>query len=225
MYNTDMPSRAELPSTAQLLRSTLIAAGVAAALLVTVVLPAEYGIDPTGAGRALGLAEMGEIKTQLHEEAAADRAKDQANQAPATPGAPTAPATPEQRSSLLGSLFAQLVIGSAQAQTPVAAKSQEIAVTLKPGEGTEIKADMRKGSKLTYSWKVEGGTVNHDTHGDGPGGNETSYSKGRGVPGDEGELTAAFDGNHGWFWRNRGSAPVTVKLTASGDFGSLKQAK
>jgi hypothetical protein len=224
MYNTDMPSRAELPSSGQLVRSTLIAAGVAAALLVTVVLPAEYGIDPTGAGRLLGLAEMGEIKTQLHDEAEADRAKDQANQAPAAPATPATPA-PGQRSSLLGSIFAQLVVGSAQAQTPAAAKSQEIAVTLKPGEGTEVKADMKKGAKLTYSWKVEGGTVNHDTHGDGPGGNETSYSKGRSVPGDEGELTAAFDGNHGWFWRNRGSAPVTVKLTASGDFGSLKQAK
>ncbi|MFL5162643.1 MAG: transmembrane anchor protein [Microvirga sp.] len=200
------------------MRSTVIAAGVAAALLVTVVLPSEYGIDPTGAGRALGLAEMGEIKTQLAEEAEADRAKDQAAPTPA------APAAPEQRSSLLGSIFAQLVIGSAQAQTP-AAKSQEIAVTLQPGEGTEVKADMKQGAKLTYSWKVEGGTVNHDTHGAGPGGKEVSYSKGRGVPGDEGEITAGFDGGHGWFWRNRGSAPVTVKLTASGDFGSLKQAK
>jgi hypothetical protein len=55
MYNTDIPTRAELPTSAQLIRSTLIAAGIAAALLVTVVLPAEYGIDPTGAGRALGL--------------------------------------------------------------------------------------------------------------------------------------------------------------------------
>jgi hypothetical protein len=223
MYNTDMPTRAELPSSAQLVRSTLIAAGVAAALLVTVVLPSEYGIDPTGAGRALGLAEMGEIKTQLAAEADADRAKDQAGQTPAAPVAPTTPA-PEQRSSLLGSIFAQLVISSAQAQTSLA-KSQEISVTLQPGEGTEVKADMKQGAKLTYSWKVEGGTVNHDTHGAGPGGKEVSYSKGRGVPGDEGELTAGFDGGHGWFWRNRGSAPVTVKLTASGDFGSLKQAK
>ncbi|NBJ09447.1 transmembrane anchor protein [Microvirga arsenatis] len=223
MYNTDMPTRAELPSSAQLVRSTFIAAGVAAALLVTVVLPSEYGIDPTGAGRALGLTEMGEIKTQLADEAEADRAKDQAGQTPAAPVAPTTPA-PEQRSSLLGAIFAQLVIGSAQAQTP-AAKSQEIVVTLQPGEGTEVKADMKQGAKLTYSWKVDGGTVNHDTHGAGPGGKEVSYSKGRGVPGDEGEITAGFDGGHGWFWRNRGSAPVTVKLTASGDFGSLKQAK
>jgi hypothetical protein len=48
MYNADVPPRHELPSSRTLLRSTLIAAAVAAVLLVTVVLPAEYGVDPTG---------------------------------------------------------------------------------------------------------------------------------------------------------------------------------
>ncbi|RCS21305.1 hypothetical protein DUT91_25065, partial [Phyllobacterium salinisoli] len=72
MYNTDIPTRAELPSSAQLLRSTIIAMISAAAILVTVVLPAEYAIDPTGIGRALGLVEMGEIKAQLAEEAERD---------------------------------------------------------------------------------------------------------------------------------------------------------
>jgi len=55
MYNTDMPTRAELPSTAKLLRSTAIAVITAGALLVTIVLPSEYGIDPTGVGTALNL--------------------------------------------------------------------------------------------------------------------------------------------------------------------------
>ncbi len=74
MYNTDIPNREELPSTAKLVRSTIIAAIVALVLLVTVVMPAEYALDPTGAGRLLGLTEMGEIKEQLAEEAAADEA-------------------------------------------------------------------------------------------------------------------------------------------------------
>jgi hypothetical protein len=220
MYNTDMPSRAELPTSGQLVRSTLMAAGVAVALLVTVVLPAEYGIDPTGAGRLLGLKQMGEIKTQLHDEADADRARDQAGQ---TPAPPATPIVPEKRSGLFGTIFAQLLVGPAVAQTTLA-KSEEFSISLKAGEGGEVKMDMKKGAKATYSWKVEGGTVNHDTHGDGAGG-EVSYKKGRGVAADEGTITAAFDGNHGWFWRNRGSAPVIVKVTASGDFGSLKRAK
>ena len=62
---------ADVPSSRTLLRSTMIAAGVAVHLLITVVLPAEYGVDPTGVGRVLGLTEMGEIKVALAKEAAA----------------------------------------------------------------------------------------------------------------------------------------------------------
>ena len=62
----------------RLLRSTMIALAVAALLLITIVLPAEYGIDPTGVGRVLGLTRMGEIKTRLAREAAADAAADAA---------------------------------------------------------------------------------------------------------------------------------------------------
>lgn len=56
MFNAEKPSLEDLPSSAQLLKSTLIAAVSAIVILVTVVLPAEYGIDPTGVGRAIGLA-------------------------------------------------------------------------------------------------------------------------------------------------------------------------
>ncbi|WP_315855193.1 hypothetical protein [Chenggangzhangella methanolivorans] len=78
MYNTDIPTRAELPTTRQLLRSTAIAIVSAGVILTTIVLPAEYAIDPTGIGKAIGLAEMGEIKTQLAAEAESDRIKDEA---------------------------------------------------------------------------------------------------------------------------------------------------
>lgn len=42
-------------SSAQLFKATAIAAIVAGVLLLVAVLPAEYGYDPTGAGRLLGL--------------------------------------------------------------------------------------------------------------------------------------------------------------------------
>jgi hypothetical protein len=56
------PAIGELPNRKVLNKATLVAAGMAALLLVTVVLPAEYGIDKTGAGRLLGLTEMGRMK-------------------------------------------------------------------------------------------------------------------------------------------------------------------
>lgn len=72
------PSSPALPSARALARSTVIALAVAGTLLLTVVLPAEYGIDPTGAGRVLGLTQMGEIKVRLAREAAEDAAADAA---------------------------------------------------------------------------------------------------------------------------------------------------
>lgn len=216
MYNTDIPTCAELPTSAQLLRSTVIAIVAAAAILVTIVLPAEYAIDPTGVGRALGLAEMGEIKAQLAEEAERDRATDQQSGLPAMPSS-------DQRSSLIDRIFSEFIIGSAAAQTTaVAARSDEMTITLKPGEGSEVKLIMRQGAKVNFAWTVSGGVVNFDLHGDG-GGQQTSYEKGRGVPSAEGVLEAAFDGNHGWFWRNRGRADVTVTLRTNGDYAEIKR--
>ena len=64
--------------------------------------------------------------------------------------------------------------------------------------------------------------MNFDTHGDGLG-RSVSYEKGRRVANDEGELIAAFTGNHGWFWRNRGKADVVVTLNTVGDYSDIKK--
>ena len=213
MCNSDTPTRAELPTSAQLLKSTIIAIVAAVAILVAIVLPSEYGIDPTGAGRMLSLTNMGEIKSQLAEEAEADRVRDQQNALPA------APAAPQQGSSLLDRIYAEFLVGSAHAQEM---RTDEMSVTLAPGEGAEIKLVMVKGAKANYAWTGNGAVVNFDTHGDG-GGENISYEKGRGVAEDEGVLEAAFDGNHGWFWRNRTDAPVTVTLKTSGAYSEIKR--
>ena len=67
---TTPPPDALAPTSRQLIRSTILAVVVAALLLVTCVLPAEYGVDPTGVGGLLGLTQMGEVKMALAEEAA-----------------------------------------------------------------------------------------------------------------------------------------------------------
>lgn len=53
---TQAPS--QTPTTRKLVTGTVLATGAAAAILVLFVLPAEYGIDPTGAGAAMGLTEL-----------------------------------------------------------------------------------------------------------------------------------------------------------------------
>ena len=210
MFNSQAPAPGDLPSSKQLVKSTIIAAAAAAAILVTVVLPSEYGIDPTGVGSAMGLTEMGEIKTQLAEEAEMDRVK---------ASTPSQPVPAQEGSSLLDRIVREFGISSAHAQEM---RQDEMSVTLQPGEGAEIKLAMVKGAKANYAWTANGGKVNFDTHGDG-GGENISYQKGRGVGEDSGVIEAAFDGNHGWFWRNRTSDPVTVTVKTDGAYVDIKQ--
>lgn len=221
MYNSDTPVRAELPTSRQLLRSTILAAVSALVLLVAVVLPAEYGIDPTGVGRVLRMTEMGTVKQQLAAEAAADTAAAApAAKSPATGMA--AMAVANAADPPVQAVVAAAPKEPAKVAAPKIEWRDEMPVTLKPGEGTEIKLKMAAGGKAQYSWVVEGGEVNFDTHGDAPG-KSISYEKGRGVSSDEGVLEAAFMGNHGWFWRNRGQSNVTVILRTRGDYTAIKK--
>ncbi|MEX5564860.1 transmembrane anchor protein [Pseudophaeobacter sp. 1A16562] len=206
MFNAEKPSLEELPSSAQLIRSTAIAAASAVAILVTVVLPAEYNIDPTGIGGVLGLAEMGEIKAQLAEEAEADRLMD---------------LEAEEQSSLMNDIFG-LFVGAAHAQEAEVWRD-EITFTLAPGDSAEWKLVMEEGQTVEYRIIVEGGRVNFDMHGHG-GGQSVTYDKSRGSTGDEGEIVAAFDGEHGWFWRNRDSEPATVTVQVCGEYAEFKDA-
>ncbi len=213
MFNTPLPTVNELPSTRKLVRSTVIAILVAAGLLVTVVMPSEYAIDPTGVGRTLGHTQMGELKIILAQEALADAAP------PATTSA--APAPQVAQAQPIAKPAPQPEVSSAPAL-----KKNQITVTLKPGEGKEIKLEMLKGKTVRYEWTAAGGPVNYETHGEpynGEKGYFHSYGKGKQVKENQGEFTAIFDGTHGWFWRNRSNSDVTLSLKTSGDYLSIKQ--
>lgn len=206
MFNSEKPNLDELPSSSQLIKSTIIAAVTAVVLLITVILPAEYAIDPTGAGRLLGLTQMGEIKKELHDEAEQDAVKH---------------SKLDQSFNLLNRVF-ELVISPAHAE-PAKEWKNEATFTLKPGETHELKLTMKKGDIAEYKMSVEGGRVNFDLHAHGKGGLSTTYEKGRGSKGSEGGLIAKFDGDHGWFWRNRDKTALTVKLQVRGNYSAFKQ--
>ena len=175
MFNSEKPTPEELPSTAQLLRSTVIALIAAIVILVTMVLPAEYAIDPTGAGRVLGLTEMGEIKNSLEKEAKEDRRKH------------------GRQSNPIDTLW-ELFIPSAYAQ---AAWKDEVAFPLKPGKTMGVKLTMSKAATAHYKWTAEGGQMNFDLHAHGKGSESVIYKKARGKKKDDGSFTTTFTGVHG----------------------------
>ena len=208
MYNTNFPSRAELPSAGKLLFSTFIAVLIAIVLLVTTILPAERGIDPSGIGRVLGLTKMGEIKVSLAAEANAKATM------------------PIENAGVV-----QVIRPMTQAAIDAPAKTKGVqqhtmTLVLKPDQGAEIKLSMRKDARVRYEWTSAGGLVNFDTHGDpvsAPQGFYHGYGKGRGAANDTGAIVAAFDGKHGWFWRNRSSSEITITLKTSGDYEQIKR--
>lgn len=204
MFNADKPSLEELPSSAQLLRSTLVAAVAAGAILVAFVLPAEYGIDPTGIGEVLGLTEMGEIKRELAEEAEQDLLLH----------------GDDTSSSLMEPLVAPLLgllITTAHAQE---LWRDEIVFTLAPGAYTEIKLVMEAGDSAEYQWVAEGGRINYDLHAHGDG-RSVDYERGRGETDGAGSFEAPFAGDHGWFWRNRDDTDVTITLQLRGEYSEV----
>ena len=195
------PKIEELPSLSQLFRSAIAAVCVAVFLLITTILPAEYGVDPTGIGRVIGLSEMGEIKSELQREAEED--------------ADTHSSSVNKISFLKILNFS--IIPSANASNHW---REQFEFELKPGEYHEVKFMMKKGQAIEYAWVgSRGGRVNFDLHGHGNGASAT-YEKGRGKTEGNGSFSAAFDGEHGWFWRNRDKKPVKIMLSVAGDYNS-----
>ncbi len=202
---------AETPSSASLVRSTLIAAAVAGLLLVTCVLPAEYGIDPTGVGRMLGLTQMGEVKLALAEEAASNAA--------AEASADSVIAAAEAVASAPASVATTGTVDAVN-------RTDTTLVTLAPGKGGEVKLVMPGGSRARYIWRITNGVVNYDMHGDSTNAPKdwfVSYKKAQGVAADSGELVAGFNGNHGWYWRNRGTRDVLVQLITMGTYAQIEK--
>ncbi|WP_187428687.1 hypothetical protein ROLI_012120 [Roseobacter fucihabitans] len=200
MHNAPKPNIEDLPTKAQLRRSSIIAGMGAVFIGVCVYLPAEYGTDPTGVGNILGLTEMGEIKQQLAAEAAADELLHGG----------------DESSSLMNDTFG-LFVSTAHAQE---AWTDEITFTLEPGASTEIKATMEEGATMTYAWSATGGRINFDLHAHA-GGEDVTYERGRGQTSGEGSFETPFAGDHGWFWRNRDDADITVTLQLSGDYSEI----
>ncbi|OED38555.1 transmembrane anchor protein [Chromatiales bacterium (ex Bugula neritina AB1)] len=204
MFSIEKPGLDELPSLAQLRRSSVVAVIGAVLILVAVVLPAEYGIDPTSAGRMLGLTEMGEIKQELHDEAERDQ-QQHGN---------------DQSFNLIEGII-DVFFSTAHAQE---VWRDTITLTLEPGDYTEIKLVMGNGDQALYDWTSTGGKINFDLHAHGSG-QSITYEKGRGATKGNGTIKAEFQGEHGWFWRNRDKSAVTLMLKLKGDYGKIIRGK
>ena len=190
-----------LPSLRKLATATVIAVLVAAAILVTAVLPAEYGVDPTGVGKYLGLTAMSSASEQ-------------------DGGAARAAASSKPKLAA-GANDATAIAALTQIQLSL--RTDEMSLVLPPGKGAEIKASMQQGERFVYEWTSGSSKVDFDMHGEprnAKGDEFTSFLKGM-QNADQGMFIAPFAGTHGWYWENVGKNPVTVRVKVSGFYEKL----
>lgn len=201
----------EPPSLTKILMATVVALLAAVVLLFVAVLPAEYGIDPLGTGKALGLTELANAG-----ESAAKPKGD-------TPSiAPLLVQTADGGAAVKNSFIAQ----------PNRYKVDSREMTLAPDEGMEIKYNMQKGAGLIFSWKANA-KLAYEFHGEpdkkpeGKGG--TDYYESYDLDDKEGKdqvhatFIAPSTGVHGWFWHNKTEQPVTLQLVTAGFYDWLEQ--
>ncbi|MGE0188379.1 MAG: hypothetical protein AB7F79_04975 [Steroidobacteraceae bacterium] len=207
------PYQTNPPSSRRLLLSVLAAMVLAAVVLLVAILPAEYGIDPTGMGRTLGLTQMSQSaatkKIELIEliDTLSGNEKITTVEIPEV-GQPLPLPNPAVH----------------QAQTEPA-KSETLSITLQPEEGTEIKAALSVNKMMLYSWKVDRGGVYVDFHGHDPAWTDKQafvrYEEKDAGTGGNGSLVAPFTGEHGWYWLNYNEFPVVITLTVSGYYDKM----
>lgn len=96
-----------------------------------------------------------------------------------------------------------------------------IRFTLDPKRSVEYKFAMQEGAQLTYRWEASAPVHSdlHSDHFDDP--EDFTTAKVATLDEDAGVYTAPYYGRHGWFWRNDGTAPVTLTLETTGDYTIL----
>ena len=196
------------PSKRAIARATGIALAVALVILFTAVLPAEYGIDPLKTGAKLGLTDL---------------ARAGAAKAPPTPAAqPAAPVA----APTVAAAPAPLVAGVYTPQSfPYKVDTEDL--TLRPGEGVEIKYHLKKGAGMVYAWKANG-KLRFEFHGEPDQKPNKDYYESYelddkvGKDHSYGSFTAPSTGIHGWFWENKGDKQVDMHLTTAGFYDSAK---
>ena len=199
------PFQVTPPTSRRLYTSIAAALAAATVLLVLFVLPAEYGIDPTGLGKRMGLTAMNEPARTLQIKDVIGGNEQYREVKVPDAGDPTPLPNP-----------AVVQLKSADAQT------RTITVKLALDQQTEIKAVLDAAQVILYSWKADG-EVYTDFHGHEPdaGSEFVRYEEQQSGNEGRGSLVAPFSGEHGWFWLNIADKPVTITLTVSGYFSDI----
>ncbi|MGJ8624669.1 MAG: hypothetical protein ACSHW1_18155 [Yoonia sp.] len=201
---------------ARLGRKLGIAAAGAGVLLGVFVLPAEYGIDPTGLGEIIGVKALSGIVAPAY-------AQTDFGQTLTFNVEDYDLESEEINQTIRGLLYLH--------DEPF--KTETIILDIADLGEVEHKFILEQDATLIYSWRIlntTGDGVYYDYHGhpssedapNYPDRFEQAYSKGEGVS-QTGAFTAPFPGYHGWYFMNLEEGSIQIELTVSGYYSEHKE--
>ena len=188
----DLP-KIQAPSKATLIKATVVALLIAAVVIVTTVMPAEYGIDPLGAGAALGLVNLS-----------------------TGAGAADAGATPAPIQ--VGVNMPQPNTYKVDAQDFSLFPGQGFEFKYHMEKGAVMVYSWKADGKLQFEFHGEPDVKpNKDYY------ESYELDNKVGIEQSFGSFTAPSTGVHGWFWENKTDKPVVFRLMTAGFYTVGKQ--
>jgi hypothetical protein len=195
-----------------IIKALLYALIMGVVVLVTAVLPAEYGIDPTGAGKFLGFSKLYQPVGPVNDEVST---QDQIQKSIKVLTLEKAGSQPD-------------VAKPKEANNPPPAKQYDaredtIKITIAGGKGLEYKVLLQKYGSMKYEWITDKGILFFDFHGEVEEANPpkdvfyesytVAYSNNM-----VGTFLAPFEGRHGWYFKNLGTTDMIVSLRLKGEY-------
>ena len=197
----------------QLLKSLIIAFIIGTIVLLTAVLPAEYGLDPLGTGKFFGFSKL----YQGNEQSKSNETNSSLNFKKIKMdklGSPSSVTKPKEA-------------GNPPPEVQYPEREDTIEVIVPAEKGIEYKFKSLKYGSTKYEWSTDNGIVYIDFHGEVKQENPPknvfyesytlAYSNNM-----AGTLTAPFEGKHGWYFRNETNEDIVVTIRLNGQYELFK---
>ena len=194
----------------QLIKYLIISILIGGIVLVTAILPAEYNIDPLGAGELFGFSKLYAQPNAEEFEIQNVPLNFKKLTIEESGSGPDVPIPVEVNSP-------------PPAEQYSIREDSDISVVVPAGKGIEYKFKMLKYGSTKYEWSTDGSILYSDMHGEllleNPPEEEFFESYAEAYSNNmTGTLIAPFEGIHGWYFRNKNKEDVIVNIKLKGQY-------
>lgn len=198
----------------KIIKAIALSLVIGAIILVGAVLPAEYGIDPTGAGKVLGFSKLyipedTETSSNTFEGAVSNT---------------YFPLIKLEKAGSDSSVERPIEADNPPPAEQFEQKEDSVQVIVPAGKGVEFKINMLKYGTMKYEWTTTNREMLYfDFHGEVKQETEVKdvYFESYTMANSNnmvGTFLAPYEGKHGWFFRNNSNTDVVVNLRLKGHY-------